>query len=375
MNVLIAGDFCPHNRVVQIIEEGRYPSLWRNLHETLDDYDYTIVNFECPVVENEVKPIEKIGPCLKCSSKAVESISYVGFNCVTLANNHFYDYGDEGVEDTINSLNNSKIDFVGGGRSLEEASNTLYKRINGETLAIINCCEHEFSIATKSHGGSNPLNILNQYKKIKEAKERADYVVVIVHGGIEHFQLPTPRMKEIYRFFISVGADAVINHHQHCFSGYEIYKGSPIFYGLGNFCFDWEGRRNSQWNEGYLVGLFFSKAKTTSFDIIPFCQCDSIPAVVILQEKKHICQKIASLNIIIEDENLLESELDSYIRSKENNIISYLMPFGNKYVRGLCRRLFFSKGISHKKMILLKNLFNCESHYEILKEYFKLSVK
>lgn len=43
-------------------------------------------------------------------------------------------------------------------------------------------------------------------------------------------------MQEIYRFFVDIGADAVINHHQHCYSGYEVYKEKPIFYGLGNFC-------------------------------------------------------------------------------------------------------------------------------------------
>ena len=42
-------------------------------------------------------------------------------------------------------------------------------------------------------------------------------------------------MKETYRFFVDCGADAVINHHQHCYSGYEYYKDKFICYGLGNF--------------------------------------------------------------------------------------------------------------------------------------------
>jgi poly-gamma-glutamate synthesis protein (capsule biosynthesis protein) len=52
-------------------------------------------------------------------------------------------------------------------------------------------------------------------------------------------------MVETYRFFIEAGADAVVNHHQHCICGYEVYKGKPIFYGLGNFCFDWAKRSTS----------------------------------------------------------------------------------------------------------------------------------
>ena len=64
-------------------------------------------------------------------------------------------------------------------------------------------------------------------------------------------------MMETYRFFIEVGADAVVNHHQHCFSGYEIYKNKPIFYGLGNFSFDGIGS-GDRWSSGYIVTLNFS---------------------------------------------------------------------------------------------------------------------
>lgn len=78
---------------------------------------------------------------------------------------------------------------------------------------------------------------------------------MIVHGGVEHHQYPTKRMVQTYRFFVDAGADAVINHHQHCPCGYEIYNGKPIYYGLGNFCFDWDGKRDSMWNVGYMVAL------------------------------------------------------------------------------------------------------------------------
>ena len=135
----------------------------------------------------------------------------------------------------------------------------LYKEIGDKKLAVINCCEHEFSIATETTAGSNPLNPISQYYAIKEAKEKADYVLVIVHGGHEHYQLPSTRMQETYRFFIDVGADAVVNHHQHCYSGYEYYNGKPIMYGLGNFCFDEGLKKTKQWHEGYIVEISFTE--------------------------------------------------------------------------------------------------------------------
>lgn len=162
---------------------------------------------------------------------AVDAVKYAGFDVCTLANNHILDYGTTCCLDTKRLLEEDGIKTVGIGENLSRAADILYLKKENETLAIINCCEHEFSIATEETAGANPLNPIQQYYKIQEARQSADYVLVIVHGGHEYYQLPSPRMKETYRFFIDAGADAVINHHQHCYSGYEEYKGKPIFMG------------------------------------------------------------------------------------------------------------------------------------------------
>ena len=239
MKILVAGDFCPQFRVATIFEDGHYQSVLGEAKQVICKADYSIVNLECPItIANPEEAIKKLGPHLCCSIKGLEALQWAGFKCVTLANNHFMDYGKKGVENTLKSCSEYRIDTVGGGLNLHKASNVLYKNIEGNILAIINCCEHEFSIATENTPGCSPLNPISIFYAINEAKAKANYILVIVHGGHEHFQLPSPRMVEIYRFFIDAGADAIINHHQHCFSGYEVYNSKPIFYGLGNFCFD-----------------------------------------------------------------------------------------------------------------------------------------
>ena len=119
------------------------------------------------------------------------------------------DYGADGCLDAISALNEAGISTVGAGADLSAAGSVLYKKINDKTLAIINCCEHEFSIAGDSSAGANPLNPVSQFRSILEARKNADYVMVIVHGGHEHFQLPSLRMQDTYRFFVDAGADAV----------------------------------------------------------------------------------------------------------------------------------------------------------------------
>lgn len=244
--------------------EKNLPNKWKKenfrrffsseLVDIIKSVDYSLANFESPIAEDGCKPITKCGPNLRCTSDAADAIKYAGFSVVTMANNHILDFGKEGLNKSIECCKKNGINVVGVGNNLEDAKKILYVEKEGKKLAIINCCEHEFSIATDVTYGANPLNPINQYYSIKDAKSNADYVVLIVHGGHEHYQLPSPRMQETYRFFIDAGADTVVNH-QHCYSGYEIYNGKPIFYGLGNFCFDIKGKPSKTWTEGYMVEL------------------------------------------------------------------------------------------------------------------------
>ena len=272
MKILIAGDYCPRYRVEPILDSGNYSTVFGEVKPIVSKADYSIVNFECPVISKRETPIPKCGPNLKCNENAVKALAYAGFKCVTLANNHFLDQGENGVNDTLRVLTENGIESVGGGKNLKQASQILYKKIDNKILAVINCCENEFSIATDNTAGSNPLNPIQQYYAIKEARNKSDYVLVIVHGGHEHIQLPSLRMVETYRFFIEAGADAVVNHHQHCYGGYEVYKGKLIFYGLSNLCFDSVPvSYDDLWNYGYMVSIDFNDNIT--FEMFPYLQC------------------------------------------------------------------------------------------------------
>lgn len=367
MKILVAGDFCPQNRVAELFEKEEFEEVLGEVKSVLAQSDYSIVNFECPVCLGQEKPIEKIGPNLSCSDKGIEAIKWAGFDCVTLANNHFLDYGEEGVRNTIEACKKKNLCVVGGGMSLKEASAILYQKINGQTLAIVNCCEHEFSIATEYHAGSNPLNPVQQFYAIKEARKRADYILVIVHGGHEYYQLPSPRMQETYRFFIDSGADAVVNHHQHCYSGYEFYQGRPILYGLGNFCFDKENRRDGMWTEGYMVELNFGNM--ISLRIIPYRQCDDLPHVTLLG-KDVFSSTLSEINDIIADPILLKESSEKYYSKSVTAIANLFEPLSTKYYFFLKRRGWLPSLFSKKKRLTIKDFVCCESHRDKLMSYF-----
>lgn len=367
MKILIAGDFAPRHRLAKQIEKRDFQEIFSdNLVATIKSADYSLVNFESPIIEKDFKPIKKCGPNLGCTPDAADAIKYAGFTAVAMANNHILDYGSDGLSKSIECCKNVGLDVVGVGENLRDAEKTLYIEKKGKKLAIINCCEHEFSIATDTTGGANPLNPIRQYYCIQEAKKNTDYVLVIVHGGHEHYQLPSPRMQETYRFFVDAGADAIVNHHQHCYSGYEVYNGKPIFYGLGNFCFDYNGTPTQKWTEGYMVELDFNKDIT--FKIYPYCQYGDEATITLLAEDV-FNDTINKLNeIIVSPELLKNSSADYYNRSKDE-IATFLEPIRNRYIRGLQNRGLLPKLMNNEWLPVLANAFMCEAHKDKLNYY------
>ena len=364
--ILIAGDFCPKDRVAELVDFGNYEAVFSEVKPIVEDADYALVNLEAPIVKGTGTPIKKSGPNLKCSPNVVDAIRYAGFNGVTLANNHFRDYGDDGAQTTIDELKKTGLDYVGAGNGAINAARTLYKEIGGQTFAFINCCEHEFSVTTdEQKTGCNGLDVISQYHAIHEAKRKAKYVIMIVHGGIEMYQLPTPRMVRTYRFFIEAGADVVVNHHQHCFSGFEYYHEKPIVYGLGNFCFDRKGTTNDIWFNGYMAQFFFNEGNI-SFMPIPYRQCDDQPSVQLsVVDKPMFEQQIQKLCNIISDEKLLAAEYESFLQKTWRNY-DLISPYANRYVNWLYKKGLLPSIMPKKKLYSILNAIRCESHQERL---------
>lgn len=380
MDLLIAGDFCPNARLgSRRFEQDEIVS--DSIRAIINESDYSIVNLECPVVDSDLQPILKQGPSLKCFPEALAYLKRVGFSAVSLANNHIRDYGDEGLLNTIAHAENNGLDYVGAGSPNDTKRERLLFSSEGETVAIINCCEKEFSVTDDHSIGTNPLDVIRQFHQIKKAKELADYVVVIVHGGVEHFQYPTPRMRNTYRFYIEAGADAVVNHHQHCFSGYEVYEGKPIFYGLGNFCFDWEGKRNLPWNQGFMVKLKL-QGSSVAFDLYPYSQCNDEAIVELMDANDSALfqDRVARISETITKEGALEAEVNHYFSNTDQEYEIVLEPYSSRIGMALYRRNLVPSFISKKRILKLCDFVMCESHRERLeaflnKQYSKIEHK
>lgn len=370
MNIIIAGDFTTDGRGLDSIVKKK--ALSEGVLDILKKSDFCIVNLESPVADDECLPIEKSGPCLRTNTQAINYLKECGFTAVALANNHFCDYGVNGVRKTIEELQINDLDYVGGGRTNDELRRILYVEQSGVVVAFINYCEHEFSI--QSSYGSNPLDEMSSFFDINEAKKKADIIIVIVHGGSEGYQLPTPRMQRFYHFLIDMGAHMVVNHHQHCYSGFETYHNSNIYYGLGNFFFDDGNNTRSIWNEGFLLSVDINNKVIESIRQIPYVQCANGQIYVRLMNQQEFVafqQKTEELNGIINNQIKLQDSFNKFVKEKSKNYYSLFSPYSNRYLRYLCKHGLLPTFITRKKRLQLLNYLECESHRDIMLDTLK----
>ncbi|MBO7193918.1 MAG: CapA family protein [Bacteroidaceae bacterium] len=366
IKIFIAGDVVPRNKTVELYKKAKVNSLFEDYKEILESSDINIVNFEAPIINGAITPIKKSGPNLFTSKTTLKTLKDAGFNCITLANNHFRDQGNQGVIDTINAAKEMQMDFVGGGENINDAKQIKYIKTKEKVITLINVCESEYSIATNDYGGSNPIDIISLYNDINEAKTKSDYIIVISHGGTELYNLPTPRMKRLFRHIIDLGADVVINHHQHCFSGYEVYKGKTIFYGLGNFNFDSNKKVNECWFYGYSVIL--NIGKEVKFDIVPHEQCKEDGQTRILKDQAEFWTTIGHLNNIIADDDELQSKFNDMAIMKAKGYLTNFEPYNSRIPNKLFRMGLLPKTFNKNKLLILLNYLRCESHNDVLKE-------
>ncbi len=369
--LLVTGDFCPINRVQNFVINDS-ESLYGDLLPHIRSSDFKITNLECPLTSSN-QNIIKTGPCIKATEESIKLLNLVKFNLVTLANNHIMDYGKEGVKSTLKICSENHISTVGAGKNLQEAKAPFITSINGIKVGIINIAENEFCTATKNKYGANPLDIIENFYQIKMTRSVVDFLLVIYHGGREHYQLPTPRVRQTFRFFIHSGVDVVIGHHPHCYSGYELVNNKPIFYSLGNFIFDYKKKyQQGKWTQGLAVKITLSKNSDIKFKLLPFHQGRSNdPRLSLLKgnDKNIFTQKINELNNIIVNDDLFDMAWNDYLKSQEK-IYRNLLFVKNKYFRKLLSIINLPKlpisANNHETLLL--NLLKCETHHEIMKE-------
>ncbi|MGN0164770.1 MAG: CapA family protein [Lachnospiraceae bacterium] len=209
----------------------------------------------------------------QCDTKNEFMFGELGIDVAGVANNHMFDYGEQGFIDTLNGLKEMGITYVGGGFNYQDATEAKVMNVGDKSIAFFasnNIITRVEWIVSGDEPGMNGLytwsdTYTTMLDNIKTASETNDLVVVMLHFGTEKDNQHTKDQTAFAHACIDAGADVIIGHHAHVLQGIEYYGDGVIFYGLGNFLF------SNYTSDTMVVTLTLERDNSFSFKITP-CQ-------------------------------------------------------------------------------------------------------
>jgi len=234
-------DYDPRDDVFNFI-----PSMIE-IKPSIEAADFAIANFETTLTG------EQAGysgyPTFNTPNSFAEALKAVGFDLVTLGNNHVTDYGEEGIENTLKNLDEVGLDHTGLYLDQEDFDTNYYiKDVKGVNVAVIAYAYESSSIKRK--GDSYINQRLWEDKDLVKADIKnvqalgADVVVLAFHWGEEFSRVYSSAHEDLAKEYIAAGADIIIGHHPHVVQSIERYtveaedgtlREGVVAYSLGNF--------------------------------------------------------------------------------------------------------------------------------------------
>lgn len=369
MKLIIGADLVPTKSNEFIFAKGEVTKLVGNeLAAVLHDADYRIFNLEVPLTNIET-PIQKCGPALMASTESINGYKSIGVDCVTIANNHIMDQGMQGFASTIKTLKENHIEYVGCGENYEEASKGKIINLHSKKIGIYACVEHEFSIVSDDVPGANPFEPLVSLDHISMLKDACDYVIVLYHGGKEHYRYPSPNLQKSCRKMIDKGANLVLCQHSHCIGCEERYGEGTIVYGQGNFLFDYQD--NEFWQTGLLVEI----TDDFKIDYIPVCKDGNAVRLANKQESELIMSGFRQRSNEILCDGLIDEKYTCYAKSMLDNYLlsllgvnrrSFIFRIANRITRGRASKRLINHKYKSSNFLSIQNIIECEAHRELI---------
>lgn len=358
-------------------------TIGKDLQRMLDFGDINVVNFEAPIHTSNSRPILKSGPSLSQDSGGPQFLMKHKFSVFTLANNHIMDFGKDAVLNTINSFGKSII--LGCGL-WDDAYEYKIIELKGLRVGFMAMTQYEFGVlGEKCYNTFGTAWLCHPCvdELILEAKNHCDYLILLPHAGLEHFDYPLPELRSLYRHFVNIGADAVIGNHPHVPQPWENYGEGTIVYSLGNFVFDSLSPQNKYWHYGLMAQLKMTSGNKINVDIrqIAFNK-DKREVDCCYDEnfKKHL----DSINNIFKNAGRYIQEVNNHCMNLEFlynyqfECSGYIRPNIRKYSRAILTRLkskvFKSKSKEYNPAYYINNL-RCEPHRWVISRIFELKYK
>ena len=255
-SIVIVGDLFPvPSNCVRFNEGDNLYLFGSTICDLFARADYRICNLEGALTDNPGL-CEKTGPTIYAPTSVINGYKSLGIDCCTLANNHITDAGDQGVTDTIRTLDKAGIKHVGAGINSESICHFLSFEIGDQRIGLYAVAETMYNEPSSDTPGAFLYDEYVVCREIELFKSQCDLLIVIYHGGAEKFRYPSPQIRKRFRRMADCGANIILSQHTHCVGSEEYYKGAYLLYGQGNFLF--RSFNNEFTDTGLIVELILS---------------------------------------------------------------------------------------------------------------------
>lgn len=347
-----------------IILGDLYPNKVKHFPE-MPENDFCVANLEC-VITGKEKGIKKDGPSLKINKEQAHILKKLGVNLVGLANNHILDFGYDGLKDTLSFLNECNIKYAG----ISCGKNYHVCNIDGHKFGFYFVSEHQYNNLISEKVAVNLLEEHRVFDEVKILKEKCDSLIVLFHGGKEYYKYPTPVQQLACYRFVDSGADLVICQHSHSVGCNELYNGSEIIYGQGNFAFPYKDIED--FKAGLIIQLEFGKDKKLVVSYLPIVHkeadviryADEEESRIILNGFYSSSRELKEKTAEVLYQGLVDKTGIDFLYRLFNKGKLYVRLDTSKYFKNKMLKRYIKK--NQKYILYLYNYFNCETHREYI---------
>ncbi len=313
-DIALIGKYSKENNTLEKIKKR-----FTEIKPILDECDYVIANLESPFT-NIIKTKEAKTLPLKTNPQNIEILKYLGIDAVSLANNHFFDYGMEGAEECLSVLENAKIGYFGiNGKKYILKSEDTKVSLGGFCCHTTNGWYYD-DISFKTKYKLNTLNEKSIFNFLNKCKSLEEYPIIFPHWGEENTHYPNKMHLGISDLIMSKYNTTIVGHHPHVIQGIKKYSNGITFFSIGNFCFD-DCISNTGSNvfvkqmeenlKGMIVILDLQNNKLVNYEIIPYQDAEEgikINSQISEDIKKVYSKKLENILDWISYDNLREHE-------------------------------------------------------------------
>lgn len=306
---LFLGDqlVCVGYGVRSYCDQNGYDHLFDGVRSTLQNYDFVVANLETVLSQASGDDEDTLSRILnRGSPDAAAAIKAGGVHLLTLANNHIFDYGQRGIDDTIAALDEVGLPHCGTKRK----SIHVHER-GGRSYAFLSWSLVPESVdARESYNVSDTLDPI--IAELRETRPHADKIILSLHAGNEFVGQPSQDFQHQCHELIDAGADVILGHHPHVLQPIDRYRHALIAYSLGNFVY-------SSWSHACRTGMILSASiDDAQWDGCSFFEIDQRTYAPILINDT---ARIRTLTQEVSSATPLSSE--DYLRQVRNRRLQY----------------------------------------------------